>query len=156
MLALQARSFNNYFYLLSASTIQPARYLPNKITGILFENKADYATYFGNTPALVHGIHMVPLNPSSILLRSRAFVKEEWDAKFSDGRAVVDGPNGVDGGWRGIVHAELALVDPKASFKFFRDGVKGFWDERWIDGGATRSWYLVWAAGLGELGRGGR
>ena len=56
-------------------------------------------------------------------------------------------------GWRGILYANLALVDPKASYAFFRDGQNGFWDERWINGGASRTWYLVFAAGLGEGGR---
>lgn len=153
MLAVQARSFNNYFYLLTGSTVQPPRIVPNKVTGIVFENKIDYTTYFGDTPALIHGIHMVPLNPASSYLRPRAFVKEEWDAMFSDGRALKDGPDGADGGWRGILHANLALLDPKASLAFFRDGVGGYWDDAWIDGGASRTWYLVWAAGLGELAK---
>lgn len=96
---------------------------------------------------------MVPLNPSSAFLRPRSFVKEEWDAFFSDGRALNDGPDGVDGGWRGILHANLALIDPRASFLFFRDGVAGYWDDKWIDGGASRTWYLVWAAGLAELAK---
>jgi endo-1,3(4)-beta-glucanase len=153
MLAIQARSFNNYFYLLNGSTVQPARFVPNKVTGILFENKIDYTTYFGDTPALIHGIHMVPLSPVSSYLRPRTFVKEEWDAMFSDGRALRDGPEGAGGGWRGILHANLALIDSKASFAFFRDGVDGYWDGTWIDGGASRTWYLVWAAGLGELAK---
>jgi endo-1,3(4)-beta-glucanase len=57
------------------------------------------------------------------------------------------------GGWRGILYANLALIDPRASYAFFRDGVDGTWDERWIDGGASRTWYLVWGAGLEVLGR---
>jgi endoglucanase Acf2 len=55
------------------------------------------------------------------------------------------------GGWRGILYANLALIDPKASYGFFRDGINGFWDERWIDGGASRTWYLTWAAALSEF-----
>ncbi|CAO2655574.1 Nn.00g043770.m01.CDS01 [Neocucurbitaria sp. VM-36] len=148
MLAIQARSFNSYFYLQSNNTNQPARFVGNKVAGILFENKVDYATYFGTSTSLIHGIHMVPINPSTSYLRPRAFVKEEWDAFFSNNRAAA-----VDGGWRGILYANLALVDPKASWGFFRDGVDGFWDERWIDGGASRTWYLVWAAAWGEFGR---
>jgi len=46
--------------------------------------------YFGNATALVHGIHMLPITPASVYLRPRAFVKEEWDAKFSDGRANTE------------------------------------------------------------------
>jgi endo-1,3(4)-beta-glucanase len=57
----------------------------------------------------------------------------------------------VDGGWRGILFANLALVDAKAAYAFFKEGVNGVWDERWVDGGATRSWYLVWCAALGGV-----
>ncbi|KAH4954799.1 hypothetical protein HBH70_188430 [Parastagonospora nodorum] len=142
-LALQARSFSNYFYLQSANTNHPPRFTPNKITGILFENKVDYTTYFGTAPSLIHAIHILPLSPATSYLRPRAFVKEEWDQFFSNGRA------NVDGGWRGILYANLALIDARASYTFFRDGINGFWDESWIDGGASRTWYLVWAAGLG-------
>lgn len=152
MLALQARSFNTYIYLLSSSTIQPARYLPNKLAGILFENKIDYSTFFTDDPPLIHAVHMIPINPSTSFLRSRTFVQEEWDAVFSDGRATRD----VQGGWKGIVHANQALIDAKASFAFFRDGVEGYWDDGWIDGGASRTWYLVWAAGMVELAKGGQ
>ncbi|KAF1845071.1 glycoside hydrolase family 81 protein [Cucurbitaria berberidis CBS 394.84] len=148
MLAIQARSFNAYFYLQATNTNHPARFLGNKVSGILFENKVDYATYFGTTHPLIHGIHMVPINPSTAYTRPRAFVAEEWDAFFSGNRALL-----ADGGWRGILYANLALVDAKASFLFFRDGVGGFWDERWIDGGASRTWYLVWAAAMVEFGK---
>ena len=86
---------------------------------------------------------MLPLSPASPYLRPRSFVKEEWDRFFSNERWRVDG------GWRGILMANLALVDAKASFEFFKNGVNGEWDDAWIDGGASRAWYLVFAAGLG-------
>ncbi|KAF1911400.1 endo-1,3(4)-beta-glucanase 1 precursor [Ampelomyces quisqualis] len=147
ILAVQARSFNHYFYLASNNPIHPPRFTPNKVAGILFENKVHYTTYFGSSAPLVHGIHMLPVYPPSALLRARTWVKEEWAAFFSGGRADVED------GWRGVLHANLALGDARASYAFFRDGVDGHWDERWIDGGASRAWYLVWAAGLSELGR---
>lgn len=90
-LALQARSFANYFYLQSTNTNHPPRFIGNKITGILFENKVDCTTYFGTQPSLIRGIHILPLSPATSYLRPRAFVKEEWDAFFSEGRANVDG-----------------------------------------------------------------
>ncbi|RYO20542.1 hypothetical protein AA0111_g9994 [Alternaria arborescens] len=106
--------------------------------------------YFSLAPALIHGIHIVPINPSTSLIRPRSFVKEEWETFFTEGRA------NVEGGWRGILYANLALIDAKASYTFFRDGIDGFWDERWIDGGASRTLYLVWAAALGEFAKAGR
>lgn len=146
MLGIQSRAFNAYFYMTPQNTNQPSQILLNYVTGILFENKVDYATYFGTAPELIHGIHMLPLSPASALLRPKPFVQGEWDRFFSDGRA------NVDGGWRGILYANLALVDSNASYAFFRDGVGGSWDDQWIDGGASRTWYLVLAAALGGGG----
>ena len=37
-LAVQARSLHNYFLLESDNKVQPERFIPNKVTGILFEN----------------------------------------------------------------------------------------------------------------------
>ena len=143
MLAIQARSFNNYFYLQNNNTNHPARFIQNKVTGILFENKVDYTStsactiflptlnrnipflhapftsiiisstlhhlttslhlkdniinsstaYFGSTPSLIHGIHMLPISPPSYYLRQRQFIKEEWEKFFDNGRANVEGPS---------------------------------------------------------------
>lgn len=52
----------------------------------------------------------------------------------------------VGGGWKGILFANLALIDPKAAWNFF---ARPDFDYSWIDGGASRTWYLAFAAGLG-------
>lgn len=85
---------------------------------------------------------MIPLNPSSMLTRPRTFVAEEWSTYFDNDR--ID--NVAEGGWKGLVYANLAIVDPKRAWRFFAD--EGFREE-WLDGGASRSWYLAWCAGLG-------
>jgi endo-1,3(4)-beta-glucanase len=41
--------------------------------------------------------------------------------------------------------------DPKASWEFFKNGVNGTFEDSWMDGGAPRIWYMVWAAGLGGV-----
>jgi endo-1,3(4)-beta-glucanase len=182
MLAIQARTFNTYFYISNANNSIHPPLFRHKVAGILSENKVDYTSlyppfplnatnpstaYFGSAPALIHGIHMVPIAPPTAYLRPRTFVKEEWDAMFDNGRANVDGKKLSTvslsillipiGGWRGILYANLASIDARASYTFFRDGINGFWDERWIDGGASRTWYLVWAAAMVlESGSGGR
>jgi endo-1,3(4)-beta-glucanase len=46
MLAIQARTFPTYFLMENDNAVQPREFVGNKVTGILFENKIDHATYF--------------------------------------------------------------------------------------------------------------
>ena len=61
MLAIQARSFNSYFYLQSSNTNHPARFVQNKVTGILYENKVEYASTYP-----------IPLLPTALLTTSKS------------------------------------------------------------------------------------
>ncbi|KAL2001215.1 hypothetical protein VTN02DRAFT_2101 [Thermoascus thermophilus] len=144
MLGVLRRSFRNYFLMDETNTNQPARFIGNKVTGILFENKVDHATYFGNNLEYIQGIHMLPLLPSSAYTRSRDFVAQEWAAMFSANASTP--AEKVEGGWKGVLYANLALIDPAASWGFF---ARPDFDYGWIDGGASRTWYLAYAAGLG-------
>lgn len=53
MLAIQARSFNQYFYMLSNNTNHPQRFIGNSVTGILFENKVDHASTYNPSPIFI-------------------------------------------------------------------------------------------------------
>lgn len=142
MLAILRRSLNNYFLMQSNNTNQPSNFIANKVTGILFENKVDHTTYFGNNLEYIQGIHMLPLLPNSGYTRQQQFVAEEWQAIFAANASTP--ATGVDGGWKGVLFANLALVDPQASWDFF---AQQDFDYSWIDGGASRTWYLAYAAG---------
>ncbi|PGG99183.1 endo-1,3(4)-beta-glucanase [Blastomyces parvus] len=144
MLAILARSLNNYFLMKSDNTNQPPNFIGNKVTGILFENKADHTTYFGANLEYIQGIHMLPLIPSSAYTRHKDFVREEWDAMFSEKASTP--ASKVQGGWQGVLYSNLALIDPGASWDFF---AREPFDLSKIDGGASRTWYLAYAAGLG-------
>jgi endo-1,3(4)-beta-glucanase len=141
MLAIQAKVFQTYFLIEKNNLAQPPQILPNKVTGITFENKVDHATYFGMNPEYIQGIHMIPLAPPSALIRTPTFVREEWETYFSNGRA-----DQVAGGWRGILYANWALVEPKKAHEFFS---RQDFDWSWLDGGASRTWLLAWCAALG-------
>ncbi|MCJ1466924.1 hypothetical protein MMC07_005546 [Pseudocyphellaria aurata] len=141
MLAVLKRSLRNYFLLESGNGNQPANFIGNKVTGILFENKVDHVTYFGTNVEYVQGIHMLPITASSAYTRGARFVAQEWRAFFDAGRV-----DKIDGGWRGILYANLALIDPKAAWKWF-SGPE--FDPKYLDGGASLTWYLALAAGLG-------
>jgi len=140
MLAIMRRSMNLYFLMSNNNTVQPSRFIKNKVTGILFENKVDHATYFGMNIEYIQGIHMIPLTPVSPYIRSISFTREEWDQWFSNGRT-----NNINDGWRGILMANVALFDPQQAWSFFTQS--GFRDS-WLDGGASRSWYLAFVGCL--------
>ena len=91
---------------------------------------------------IVKSIHMLPLLPSSPYVRSQNFVREEWNALFSAN--ATDPASNVTGGWKGVLYANLALIDPASSWNFF---AQSNFDYSWIDGGASRTWYLAFAAG---------
>lgn len=139
-LSIVTRSMSKYFHYTSDNTVQPPNFIENKVSGILFENKVDHTTYFGTNIEYIQGIHMIPLLPSSTLTRPTVFVTEEWAKYFSDGRA-----ESVSGGWRGLLYANLALIDPVESWNFF---TQSNFDNSWLDGGASRTWYMALAAGM--------
>ena len=144
MLAVLKRSLNSYFLYTEDNDIEPSQFVGNKVSGIMFENKVDHTTYFGANLEYVQAIHMIPLEPSSSYIRSADFVQQEWKAMFADGAA--DPASKVEGGWKGILYANLALTDPVSSFEFFN---QPSFNSSFLDGGASLTWYLAFAAGLG-------
>lgn len=56
MLASAKRAIQTYFLMDNDNKIMPKEFIANKVTGIFFENKADYATWFGANPEFIHGI----------------------------------------------------------------------------------------------------
>ncbi|MDI1491994.1 MAG: endo-1,3-beta glucanase [Ramalina farinacea] len=146
MLAILARTIDNYFLMRSNNANQPSNFVANRAPGILFENKIDHATYFGTNPEYIEGIHMLPLSPSTAYTRNPTFITEEWNAYFAD--TAFNPASKVAGGWRGILYGNYACVNPKAAWDFF--SASNF-DMEWIDGGASRTWYLAYSAALGGL-----
>ncbi|KAK7723595.1 endo-1,3-beta glucanase [Botryosphaeria dothidea] len=143
MLAIQNRSFNNYFLMQSSNNIQPPQIINNKVTGILFENKIDWATYFSDAWWCKQGIHMIPVHVPSAYIRKPNFVKEEYDTFMSNGRIAQ-----AEGGWRGILESNLALIDPAKAYNFFADPS---FNTTLLDGGASLTWYLAYTAALAGL-----
>ncbi|KAF2432715.1 endo-1,3-beta-glucanase [Tothia fuscella] len=142
-LAILARSLRNYFLMTFDNTVQPPNFIGNKVTGILFENKADHTTYFGSQPEFIQGIHMIPISPITSYIRSGTFVSEEWGLYFANRNISA-----IQNGWSGILMANLATIDPRTSWQFFADPE---FDVVHLDGGASLTWYLTWAACLGGI-----
>ena len=142
ILAIMKRSMNMYMLLSDDNTIQPKNFIKNKVAGITFENKLDYATYFGRGQIgdeWIHGIHMRPITPVSSYMRGPSFVREEWDRKLAP--VVKD----ITDGWKGVLMLNYALLDPKTAWSWFsRDN----WDNAQIDNGMSRTWSLAYIAGI--------
>jgi endo-1,3(4)-beta-glucanase len=143
MLAIQTRSLDNYYLYRDSNEVQPREYIGNRAAGILFENKIDHVTYFGNKIEYIQGINMIPVMPFSTVTRRRDFVQTEWDQFFAKNISSIES------GWRGILMANQALINPEASYQFFSNGSSDYTDQM-LDGGASRTWYLAYAAGLKE------
>ncbi|GAB1741776.1 hypothetical protein NU219Hw_g7185t1 [Hortaea werneckii] len=146
MLAVQRRSLNDYYLYADDNSVQPARYTGNRAAGILFENKIDHTTYFGALPEYIQGIHMLPLLPHTPYIRQQTFVQQEWNDYFSDSGLIP--ATTISGGWRGIVEGNRATIDPEFAYDFFSNASGDFRAE-YLDGGASQTWYLAYAAALG-------
>lgn len=89
---------------------------------------------------------MIPINPSTAFTRKANFVQEEWDVYFNDGGALpIDT---INDGWRGVIMANLATVNPQESWKFFN---RPDFPPEWLDTGASLAWYMAYAAGKLEV-----
>lgn len=143
MLAIMRRAMNMYMLFSDDNKVQPPQIIGNKVAGITFENKVDFATYFGRGSVAnewIHGIHMLPITPISSYIRLEKFVQEEWVQIL--GKYVDRIPDG----WKGILMLNLALFDPKASWKWF---TRNDWNDAQIDNGMSKTWSLAYIAGVG-------
>lgn len=143
ILGIMKNSLNRYFLFLSNNKDMPSQIVPNKVSGILYENKIDYATFFGSGKIgseYIHGIHMLPITPISSYIRGQDFVEEEWLLKLA---SIVDE---IPDGWRGLLKLNQGLFDPEAAWEWF---ARPAWDPNLIDGGMSRTWSLAYLAGIG-------
>ncbi|ODV77372.1 glycoside hydrolase family 81 protein [Suhomyces tanzawaensis NRRL Y-17324] len=142
MLSIMSRAMNMYFLYKNDNTVEPSKYIPNKVSGIMFENKIAYTTYFGSpdkNPEYLHGIHMLPITPASSVIRTPSYVKEEWDDQISTFIGKVNS------GWTGILRLNQALYDAKSSYDFFSSSD---WNTNYLDNGQSRTWSLAFSGGL--------
>jgi len=136
MLALASTTIKTYFLMQNDNTYHPADFVTNHATGIFFQNKADYATWFGANTEYIHGIQMLPLSPAMQLTRTTTFCREEWDDILEAIDLSATDP------WRTIVlSGNLAIIDPDTAYDKISATGAGYFDD-----GLTRVWASYWAA----------
>ncbi|KAH7479266.1 Ascus wall endo-1,3(4)-beta-glucanase [Phytophthora ramorum] len=136
MLRLNARTVRTYFLMTSDNTIHPPQFVPNHVTGIFFDNKADYATWFSAEKHCIHGIQMIPVSPINGLVRTTAFIQEEWDDILSK-EAIVTGDN-TSNAWLSLLLVNEAAINQADALSRLTTAT--------MDDGLTRSWALYNAA----------
>lgn len=142
MLAIMNRAMNDYFLYSDNNDVVPQEMIPNKISGIFFDNKIAFTTYFGDAdtfPQYVHGIHMIPMTAASALIRGTDYVNQEWNTcitKFVDN---------LSDGWAGIIRLNQALIDPQSSYEFFSSSD---FKSTYLDNGQSRTWSLAFSGGI--------
>lgn len=131
-LSVAVQAVQLYFFMRPGVGIHPDAFAKNKVTGIFFENKVHYTTWFSPRRECIHGIQVLPVTPVTAYLRPQAFMEEEWRERLQE---VL--PNVTDG-WRSLLLLNLAMLDPSVAYEGLRTCA--------LDGGVLRSWALFWAA----------
>ncbi|CAI5712723.1 unnamed protein product [Hyaloperonospora brassicae] len=139
MLRLNAHSVREYFLLSTGNKIHPPEIVRNRVTGIFFDNKVYYNTWFLNEKYAIHGIQMIPFSPVSPLARTSAFVTEEWNDILSK-EPIVTMKNS-NNTWLSVLLVNAAVVNKMDSLYKLMNAT--------MDDGLTRSWALYMAATAG-------
>ncbi|RHY43560.1 hypothetical protein DYB34_008369, partial [Aphanomyces astaci] len=76
------------------------------VSGILFENKCDYTTWFSASRECIHGIQMLPVSPVLEFSRPLSFVAEEW----ADVLCKLELP--PSNAWQSLLMANYSAICP--------------------------------------------
>lgn len=136
MVKLNARAIQTYFLMTDSNTVHPASIIPNKVPGILFDNKADYATWFSAEKYAIHGIQMIPISPVTEFVRTKEFVSQEWTQVLSKISMIVN--NDLTNTWSSLLYANYATVDKATAMSKLQTAA--------LDDGLSRTWALYMAA----------
>lgn len=143
MLAYCAVTIREFFLLRTGNQHHHPDFTKNHVTGVFFQNKVDYATWFGWNEAYIHGIQMLPVTPALSLTRTEEYAQEVWVDILSKLPVKLDCP------WTSLVlTAGLAPIDPDRAYDLLQRMDPGHMDD-----GLTRVWALYWAAVHADPGR---
>lgn len=133
LLATEIRATQKYYQIKQGSPIYAEPFAANKVVGVLWGTKVDYATFFGNGPELIHGIQMIPFTPISEALLPVDWVIEEYPV-------VSKALGGAIGeGWKGFIYMDHAIIDAPAAWTEVNT-LTGY------DDGNTKTNTLYWVA----------
>ncbi|KAG2772460.1 hypothetical protein PC129_g21040 [Phytophthora cactorum] len=136
MLRIDAHAIRTYFLMTSDNTVHPPEIVRNHVTGIFFDNKVYYNTWFLDEKYAIHGIQMIPVSPINELARTSTFVEQEWNDILSKEPIVVEVNTTIT--WLSLLLVNAATVNPMESLHNLKNAT--------MDDGLSRSWALYNAA----------
>jgi endoglucanase Acf2 len=141
MLALLAHSASNLFLISDNNQVHPKDYIKNRVTGIFFESKVHYGTFFGASSVFIHGIQMIPLTPALKLARSKDFCKQEYRDIVSKIPLPMGGSHADWGSL--LITGNVAFVDPEKAWGMLMG-------QHAYDKGLSKAWAMYWVAHLAD------
>uniref|UniRef100_A0AAV1VEF7 glucan endo-1,3-beta-D-glucosidase n=1 Tax=Peronospora matthiolae TaxID=2874970 RepID=A0AAV1VEF7_9STRA len=136
MVKLNARAIQTYFLIEDGNRAHPDRYRDNKVMGILFDNKVNYATWFSGKKYAIHGIQMLPATAVTEYVRTYDFVSQEWDQVLS--REPIVQEDEQTNPWLSLLYMNYATIDKDFALTKLRNVT--------MDDGLSRSWAMYIAA----------
>ncbi|RHY34551.1 hypothetical protein DYB32_000868 [Aphanomyces invadans] len=131
MLKLASLAHRTYFFMSHSNVTHPPAFRPNKVSGILFENKCDYTTWFSANRECIHGIQMLPVSPVLEYSRPSFFVVEEWNEVLSK----LDLPS--TNAWTSLLVANSSVMSARDACKKLQDCA--------MDDGLSRAYALYFS-----------
>jgi endo-1,3(4)-beta-glucanase len=107
----------------------------NQVTGILFENKIIYTTWFSNEKFCIHGIQMLPMISLSFVYRTKNFIQQEWNDILSKEQIVLQ--NDFKNPWLSILYVNYARINQEKAMNILQ--------KTQMDDGLSKSWALYLA-----------
>lgn len=100
--AVESASVQKYYHIRKNSDIYPAPFRDGMVTGVLWSDKAEYATFFSGAAAQVIGIQLLPMTFACEELIDAPWVADAWPAMQAAG--------GGDS-WGGLMSMAYATVN---------------------------------------------
>jgi endo-1,3(4)-beta-glucanase len=110
LLATEIRAAQKYWHVRSNSPIYDEPFASHKVVGILWSNKAEYATFFCGAEECIHAIQMLPFTPITEALLEAPWVAEEYPVVAGKLTAASSEP------WRGFIYLDHAVIDRAAAW----------------------------------------
>ncbi|PLW24443.1 hypothetical protein PCASD_11588 [Puccinia coronata f. sp. avenae] len=144
-LSLLKRSINHYYYMQESNTNVPLCFKGNRVPGILFENKADYTTFFSNEKDAIHMIQVIPITPITSFIRPREFIWEEWTHTGSandHGTQICQIATKLNNGYQTLLLAQYGIIDPQYIYDILRNKLLSCERKIPLDDGLSLSWTI--------------